>query len=206
MSQGDAQLQLAVLTVGKLIDYDIELVLQSNPMGNLGDVSALVPKFLPGTKQRGGDSGLFFPRVPRSQKKILLDGQLPEKVRGLIGSAQLGVNSFPDGLMGDVFAEEQNPALVQRELTGDQIKKGRLAGPIGPDQCAAFPRRDGEVDLIDRNDPAEGLGYPFQHESLHLIEPYGDSFFSVAVEISPASLCSSPVCRRSPSRSIFRSP
>jgi len=74
--------------------------------------------------------------------------------------------------MGDVFAKEKNPALVQSEFTCDKLKKGRLAGPIGPDQCAALPSITVRSTLSTATMPRR-IGYSLQHESLHVIVPSG---------------------------------
>src|SRR4051794_14136841 len=57
----------------------------------------------------------------------------------------------------DLFAEQENIALVDGQVARDQVEERGLAGAVGADDQAALAGLDGQRDAVDRRQATEGL-------------------------------------------------
>jgi hypothetical protein len=100
------------------------------------------------------------------QEQVVADREVTEQERRLVRPSE----AHPDPLVwrerGDVLAEEADPPGRGREVAGDGVEQRGLAGAVGADQGAALPRGDGERDVLDRLERAEGPGDALEHESV----------------------------------------
>ncbi len=62
------------------------------------------------------------------------------------------------GHVRDLFAEEQNAALVGAQQAVDQLEQNALAHPGRAKQDARLSRRDGEADVVEHRRAVEGNG------------------------------------------------
>src|SRR5688572_21194364 len=98
----------------------------------------------------------------------------------------------------DVLAEEKDPALGGREVSGDHVEQGGLAGAVGADHGTALARGDRERDILDRAQGAEVAGNALEDEGLFLRdqgqlgtsrEPiWNSSFFMPSIWSMPSTL------------------
>ena len=65
--------------------------------------------------------------------------------------------------VGDVPTLEEDLAFVGRELAGNEVEEGGLAGAVRPDDADGFARLDGEAQVVDDGD-AEGLLQPVHRD------------------------------------------
>src|SRR5262249_14713252 len=65
---------------------------------------------------------------------------------------------------GDVAAGEEDASRVGREQAGDQIEKGGLARAVRADDGVQPPACQRVAEIVDRREPAEAFGQPFDAE------------------------------------------
>src|SRR6267142_1534384 len=100
------------------------------------------------------------------QEQVVPDREIPEQERGLVGAAQTHADALVRWHRGHVLAEEADPPGGGREVTGDCVEQGGLAGAVGPDESPALARGDRERDVLDRLERAERPGDALEHEGV----------------------------------------
>ena len=59
---------------------------------------------------------------------------------------------------GDILILKENPARIGLELTADHVEKGRLAGPVGTDDCYDLSLPNRQLGVLDGHEPIERFG------------------------------------------------
>src|SRR5688572_9959994 len=91
----------------------------------------------------------------RSQVEVVLDRQAEEESRGLEGTCEPQLRPRAGGHGRDVASEELDGSSCGRELAGDDVEEGRLAGAVRPEEGTTLARIDVEVDVSDGVDAPE---------------------------------------------------
>src|ERR1700738_3573878 len=73
----------------------------------------------------------------------------------LEGARNAGAGDLALRAPGDVSAEETDPALVERERTGNEVEHRGLAGAVGPDETQDLSGAELEAHVVDGDQPAE---------------------------------------------------
>src|SRR6185295_7067170 len=89
---------------------------------------------------------------------VLQHAQAREQVGELEGAADAAPGALRGGEARDVFAEEGDAAGRRRQLPGDEVEVGGLAGAVRPDDRGQRARLESTADAIHRDVTAEADG------------------------------------------------
>src|SRR5581483_9605299 len=98
----------------------------------------------------------FEPGV-HADKDVLERGHLLEQADVLERAPDPALGDVVRRLAGDVRAVEDDATRGRLVDAGDHVEEGRLAGAVRTDQRDDRAARDREVDVVDRDEPAELL-------------------------------------------------
>ena len=80
-----------------------------------------------------------------------------ENLRHLEGAAEPEAGDLAHRTASDVAAQELDPAVGRRQVAGDHVDEGGLAGAVGADHADGLALLDSHVDVVGRDDGAEAL-------------------------------------------------
>ncbi len=86
---------------------------------------------------------------------VLAHGKTLERFGGLEGPCQPLRHDAVRRIAGDVAAVEADGSGLRRDLAGEHVEQGGLAGAVGPDQRDEFSGLDVEADVRERPERAE---------------------------------------------------
>ena len=92
------------------------------------------------------------------KEEIVPHREIAEQQRRLIGAPEPHADAVVGRHQGHVLAKEAHAAGRRREVAGDDVEQGRLAGTIGPDHGPPFPGRHREGDVVDGAQRSERPG------------------------------------------------
>ena len=81
---------------------------------------------------------------------------------------QLGqvAHPAPGAALADRPAQQLGRACAGTDQPQQQLDRGRLAGPVGPQEAQALPALDRQAQVAQRLDPAVALGQPARDDRL----------------------------------------
>ena len=94
----------------------------------------------------------------RGDDEVLAHGQAAEQLVDLVALGQAELADVGDVHAGDVAALEDDLAGGRRDLAGQHLEEGGLAGAVGADDAAQLAVVDGEVDVAVGDQAAIALG------------------------------------------------
>src|SRR5207248_5615817 len=81
-------------------------------------------------------------------------GEVGEDAAALGDAAHAGAHERVRPGAVHVAAADVHAAGARRDVAGDDLERGRLAGAVGAEQCVDGAGRHGEVDAVQHLDPA----------------------------------------------------
>ena len=94
----------------------------------------------------------------RGDDDVLAHGEPAEQLVDLVALGQAELAHVGDVHAGDVAPLEHDAAGGRRDLAGQHLEEGRLAGAVGPDDAAQLALVDGEIDVAVGDEAAIALG------------------------------------------------
>ena len=158
-----------LFAVGEVLDRNVPFVFQTEPV----DQRTGLPDYLRLSQPQGGAPQFFG---SQGQAHIFQDRQFHEHVHLLEGAAQPQAHSLVKRQAGDIAAEHLDPALGGLEVTADNIEQGRLSGAVGPDHPVPGPALDGDGNVAQGGQAAEGHGQISLSTGLALVFPWVSRF------------------------------
>lgn len=94
----------------------------------------------------------------RGDRQVLANGEASEELVDLIALGEPELANLGDLQSRDVAALEHDLARCRRDLAGQHLEEGRLAGAVGADDAAQFALIDAEIDVAVGDEAAIALG------------------------------------------------
>jgi len=113
---------------------------------------------VPIRRERAVQPQLRGRRALDGEEEVLGHGEVREERVDLEGPREAERGAPLGREVRHVLAEEDDAAGGGRDLAGDEVEERRLARPVRADDAAALSWFEGQVDLLDRPEPAEGPG------------------------------------------------
>src|SRR5262249_17661437 len=130
------------------------------PVCELSDLAAgycIEPRFREDFVDDAGGLGPPM-KAPRRQMQALADVEPVKHARDLGLDADAMLRQAMALGAGHVGAAEQHAARSRRELPGDHLEEGALAGAVRSDQATQLAFGEPKIDSVHRRDAAEPLG------------------------------------------------
>ncbi len=98
------------------------------------------------------------------QEQVVAHAQFLEQQRRLVGAPQPLADALEGLQRGDVFTEEQDPPCSGREVAGDGVEQGGLAGAVGAEHRVLLTRGHAQRDIVHGAQRTEGARHAFEHQ------------------------------------------
>src|SRR5439155_26145306 len=118
--------------------------------GDLGESHALEELVGRAGSRRSDEAEAVARDAAYREEQVVAYGEVAEQKRGLVRAPHPHADTLVGRRDGHVLAEEQHSAAGRREIAGDDVEQGGLAGAVGADHGTALARGDRERDVLDR--------------------------------------------------------
>ena len=115
--------------------------------------------------------GLASAAVHGGHEQVLEHGEALERPRDLMRAADAGPAALMRARARHVDAVEQHLSAIGRDVAGDQVEQGRLAGAVGSDDAHRVAARNRQIYAVGRLERAERLGEATDLEQHRQVAP-----------------------------------
>jgi hypothetical protein len=159
--QRHADLELPLLAVRQIGDPG------GGDAGEPGSLEQLVGGALRGAgRSRMAHREAAARDTAHGEEEVLAHRQVAEQERGLVRAAQALADALVGRELGDVLAEETDPAGGRRKVAGDGVEERRLAGAVRAEHGVLLAGLHGKGDVVDRAKRAEGARHVVENEGV----------------------------------------